>query len=58
MEDLISAAAKVLSVWLTVVITLIVLPSVFGVSLGISEVYMRILVKTLEVSWWPLKLYS
>ncbi|EMP30387.1 Glycerol-3-phosphate acyltransferase 3 [Chelonia mydas] len=48
MEDLISAAAKVLSVWLTVVITLIVLPSVFGVSLGISEVYMRILVKTLE----------
>uniref|UniRef100_A0A8C4VQF5 Glycerol-3-phosphate acyltransferase 3 n=1 Tax=Gopherus evgoodei TaxID=1825980 RepID=A0A8C4VQF5_9SAUR len=48
MEDLIFAAAKVMSVWLTVVFTLIVLPSVFGASLGISELYMRILVKTLE----------
>lgn len=42
-------AAKVLSTWLTLVLGLILLPSAFGVSLGISEVYMKILVKTLEV---------
>ncbi|XP_034628252.1 glycerol-3-phosphate acyltransferase 3 [Trachemys scripta elegans] len=48
MEDLLFVVAKVMSVWLTVGFTLIVLPSVFGASLGISEVYMRILVKTLE----------
>ncbi|KFO38391.1 Glycerol-3-phosphate acyltransferase 3 [Fukomys damarensis] len=40
--------AKVLSTWLTLVLGLILLPSAFGLSLGISEVYMRILVKTLE----------
>lgn len=43
-------AGKILSTWLTLVLCLILLPSVFGVSLGISEVYMKILVKTLEVS--------
>ncbi|XP_057165620.1 glycerol-3-phosphate acyltransferase 3 isoform X1 [Ursus arctos] len=41
-------AGKILSTWLTLVLCLILLPSVFGVSLGISEVYMKILVKTLE----------
>lgn len=43
-------AVKVLSTWLTLVVGLIVLPSAFGLSLGISEFYMKILVKTLEVS--------
>lgn len=43
-------AGKVLSTWLALVLGLILLPSAFGVSLGISEIYMKILVKTLEVS--------
>lgn len=43
-------AGKILSTWLTLVLGLILLPSAFGVSLGISELYMKILVKTLEVS--------
>jgi glycerol-3-phosphate O-acyltransferase 3/4 len=41
---------KIVSTWLTLVLSLILLPSAFGVSLGISEIYMKILVKTLEVS--------
>lgn len=41
---------KLLSTWLTLVGSLILLPSAFGLSLGISEIYMKILVKTLEVS--------
>lgn len=41
-------AGKILSTWLTLVLGFILLPSVFGVSLGISEIYMKILVKTLE----------
>lgn len=45
-------AGKILSTWLTLVLGLILLPSAFGVSLGISEIYMKILVKTLEVSAW------
>lgn len=43
-------AGKILFTWLTGVLGLILLPSAFGVSLGISEIYMKILVKTLEVS--------
>lgn len=43
-------AGKILSTWLALVLGLILLPSAFGVSLGISELYMKILVKTLEVS--------
>lgn len=43
-------AVKILSIWLTLVLGFILLPSAFGVSLGISEIYMKILVKTLEVS--------
>lgn len=43
-------AMKLLSTWLTLVIGLILLPSAFGLSIGISEIYMKILVKTLEVS--------
>lgn len=43
-------AGKIFTTWLTLVLGLILLPSAFGVSLGISEIYMKILVKTLEVS--------
>lgn len=39
---------KILSAWLTLVLGFILLCSVFGVSLGISEIYMKIPVKTLE----------
>uniref|UniRef100_A0A8D0H3T4 Glycerol-3-phosphate acyltransferase 3 n=1 Tax=Sphenodon punctatus TaxID=8508 RepID=A0A8D0H3T4_SPHPU len=50
MEEFGAVAAAVLSVWFTLVFTLILMPSMFGVSLGISEIYMKILVKTLEVT--------
>lgn len=43
-------AGKILYTWLTLVLVFILLPSAFGVSLGISEIYIKILVKTLEVS--------
>ena len=45
-------AGQILYTWLTLVLGLILLPSAFGVSLGISEIYMKILVKTVEVSPW------
>ncbi|KAL8206366.1 UNVERIFIED_CONTAM: hypothetical protein K2H54_024268 [Gekko kuhli] len=49
MEDLLSALLALLSLWFTVAFLMIVLPSIFGVSLGISELYIKILVKTLEI---------
>ncbi|XP_067153490.1 glycerol-3-phosphate acyltransferase 3 [Apteryx mantelli] len=48
MEDVGSLAARVAAVWLALVLALIVVPSALGVSLGISEAYMRLLVRTLE----------
>ncbi|KAE8631160.1 hypothetical protein XENTR_v10001099 [Xenopus tropicalis] len=54
MEDLKTAAYNILTIWLTLVVVLILLPSMFGVSLGISEVYMKILVKVLE--WATLRI--
>lgn len=45
-------AGRIFYTWLTLVLGFILLPSAFGVSLGISEIYMKILVKTLEVSAW------
>ncbi|XP_051645557.1 glycerol-3-phosphate acyltransferase 3 [Manacus candei] len=49
MEDVwVLVAARVGAVWLALVLGLIVLPSALGVSLGISEAYMWVLVKTLE----------
>lgn len=47
-------AGQILYTWLTLVLGLILLPSAFGVSLGISEIYMKILVKTLE--WATLRI--
>ncbi|KAJ8787696.1 hypothetical protein J1605_022727 [Eschrichtius robustus] len=45
---------KIVYTWLTLVLGFILLPSAFGVSLGISELYMKILVKTLE--WATLRI--
>lgn len=48
MEEFWGLALKLLSMWLILGITLIMLPAMFGVSLGITEIYMKVLVKTLE----------
>uniref|UniRef100_A0A8B9FT25 Phospholipid/glycerol acyltransferase domain-containing protein n=1 Tax=Amazona collaria TaxID=241587 RepID=A0A8B9FT25_9PSIT len=48
MEDVWSVVLRVGEVWVTLVFTLIVLPSALGVSLGISEAYLWVLMKTLE----------
>lgn len=44
----------VLEVWLCVVLGLIVLPAMFGVSLGFTDLYIKVLVKTLE--WATLRI--
>lgn len=49
MDDFLAGALWALKIWLYLVIILIMIPSMFGFSLGISEIYMTILVKTLEV---------
>ncbi|NP_001087492.1 glycerol-3-phosphate acyltransferase 3 [Xenopus laevis] len=54
MEDFKTIACNIFIIWLTLVIVLILLPSMFGSSLGISEVYMKILVKVLE--WATLRI--
>lgn len=41
---------KILLVWLILFVVLVLLPSMFRVSLGISHIYVKILIKTLEVS--------
>uniref|UniRef100_A0A4W3IQJ1 Phospholipid/glycerol acyltransferase domain-containing protein n=1 Tax=Callorhinchus milii TaxID=7868 RepID=A0A4W3IQJ1_CALMI len=47
MENL-ETLRNLLSVWLLLTTLLIMLPAMFGVSLGITEAYMKILIKTLE----------
>uniref|UniRef100_A0A8D0A9W1 1-acylglycerol-3-phosphate O-acyltransferase 9, like n=1 Tax=Sander lucioperca TaxID=283035 RepID=A0A8D0A9W1_SANLU len=54
MEDFWAFALWALRIWLYLVISLIMIPAMFGFSLGISETYMTILVKTLE--WATLKI--
>lgn len=49
MEDFWAGALWALEIWLYLIISLIMIPAMFGFSLGISETYMTILVKTLEV---------
>lgn len=49
MEDFWAGAFWALMIWLYLIIGLIMIPAMFGFSLGISETYMTILVKTLEV---------
>ncbi|XP_037609258.1 LOW QUALITY PROTEIN: glycerol-3-phosphate acyltransferase 3 [Sebastes umbrosus] len=48
MEDLWSAAVAVFQVWMFVVLFLIMLPAMFGLSLGVTGVYIQILVQILE----------
>ncbi|XP_070614172.1 glycerol-3-phosphate acyltransferase 3 isoform X2 [Erythrolamprus reginae] len=54
MEALLGAVWQLLSAWFAVAALLIVLPSVFGLSLGISELYLHGLVKSLE--WATLRI--
>lgn len=50
MEDLWTVAVAVFQLWMFVVVFLITLPAMFGLSLGVTSVYIQILVKLLEVS--------
>lgn len=49
MEDFWAGAVWALKIWLYLIISLIMIPAMFGFSLGIAETYMTLLVKTLEV---------
>lgn len=49
MEDFWAGALWTMKIWLYLIVGLIMIPAMFGFSLGISETYMTILVKTLEV---------
>lgn len=49
MEDFWAGALWALKIWLYLIVGFIMIPAMFGFSLGISETYMTILVKTLEV---------
>lgn len=48
-EDLLCLAVGVFQAWVFVVLFLIMLPAMFGLSLGVTGVYIQILVKVLEV---------
>uniref|UniRef100_A0A3B3ZG16 Phospholipid/glycerol acyltransferase domain-containing protein n=1 Tax=Periophthalmus magnuspinnatus TaxID=409849 RepID=A0A3B3ZG16_9GOBI len=48
MEDLWSVAVGLLQLWMFVVVFFIMLPAMFGLSLGVTGVYIQILVKILE----------
>ncbi|CAL8249149.1 unnamed protein product [Merluccius merluccius] len=54
MVDLWAITMWGLEIWWYLILALIMVPAMFGVSLGISELYMTILVKTLE--WATLKM--
>ncbi|KAK0140476.1 Glycerol-3-phosphate acyltransferase 3-like [Merluccius polli] len=54
MVDLWAVTMWGLEIWWYLILALIMVPAMFGVSLGISELYMTILVKTLE--WATLKM--
>ncbi|XP_031735507.1 glycerol-3-phosphate acyltransferase 3 [Anarrhichthys ocellatus] len=54
MDDWCSVAVGLFQVWMFVVIFLIMLPAMFGLSLGVTGVYIRILVRILE--WATLRI--
>uniref|UniRef100_A0A8C4II28 Glycerol-3-phosphate acyltransferase 3 n=1 Tax=Dicentrarchus labrax TaxID=13489 RepID=A0A8C4II28_DICLA len=54
MEDLWGVAVAVFQVWMFVVVFLIMLPAMFGLSLGVTGVYIQVLVKILE--WATLRI--
>jgi len=49
MEGFWAVFFPVLRIWFTCVVVLIMLPAMFGISLGITETYMKLLIKSLEV---------
>nr|XP_021324485.1 glycerol-3-phosphate acyltransferase 3 isoform X1 [Danio rerio] len=54
MEGAWDVAFVLLHVWMSIVAGLIVLPAMFGVSLGFTDIYIKLLVKTLE--WATLRI--
>lgn len=44
------AESNILSIWTILFVVLVLLPSMFRVSLGISHFYVKIVIKMLEVS--------
>ncbi|KAM9841207.1 glycerol-3-phosphate acyltransferase 3 [Aulostomus maculatus] len=54
MEDLWGVAVGVFQVWMFVVVVLIMLPAMFGLSLGVTSVYIQVLVRILE--WATLRI--
>ncbi|XP_051750886.1 glycerol-3-phosphate acyltransferase 3-like [Ctenopharyngodon idella] len=48
MEGFWAVVFPVLRIWFTSVVVLIMLPAMFGISLGITESYMKLLIKSLE----------
>lgn len=50
MEDMWSVAVGIFQMWMFVMVFLIMLPAMFGLSLGVTGVYIQILVKILEVT--------
>lgn len=54
MEDTWGAALLLFQVWITVLLGLIMLPAMFGFSLGVTGVYIQMLVKILEVIQGPI----
>lgn len=54
MEDPRNVVEVLFQVWLTVVVFLIMVPAMFGLSLGVTGVYIKLLVKTLE--WATLRI--
>jgi len=49
MEGAWDVALVLFQVWLSIVVGLIMLPAMFGVSLGFTDIYIKVLVKILEV---------
>ena len=50
MEDPWGTALALFQVWISVLLSLVMLPAMFGLSLGVTGVYIQILVQILEVS--------
>lgn len=49
MEGAWDVALVLFQLWLSIVVGLIMLPAMFGVSLGFTDIYIKVLVKILEV---------
>uniref|UniRef100_A0A8C7SRB3 1-acylglycerol-3-phosphate O-acyltransferase 9, like n=1 Tax=Oncorhynchus mykiss TaxID=8022 RepID=A0A8C7SRB3_ONCMY len=56
MEDFWAMVLAGLKVWVCLIVSLLMVPAMFGFSLGISETYMKILVKILE--WATLRIQT